>query len=71
MVNLPPPFRVQCKERTKVFEVDFMIVNMSPLFSDMYADLSEQSDCITLDFAEEATFAKVLEFCEKSIYSDR
>ena len=41
MVNLPPPFRVQCKERTKVFEVDFMIVNMSPLFSDMYNDLTE------------------------------
>ena len=60
---LEAPIRVQCKERTKVFDVDRRIVNMSPLFTDMLDDLNEESECITLDFADEATFAKALEFC--------
>ena len=55
--------RMQCKERTKVFDVDRRIAEMSPLFTDMWDSLNEQSDCVELDFADEASFARVLEFC--------
>ena len=44
---------------------------MSPLFADMLDEMNEASEVITLDFADEKSFAKALEFCEKSGYSER
>ena len=44
---------------------------MSPLFSDMLDDLNEQSDLVELDFADEASFTLVLDFCRLADYSER
>ena len=68
---MPEKFlRVQCKERTKTFTVDRRIVNLSPLFADTFDDMNEQSEVVQLDFADEASFAKALEFCEKIDFTE-
>ena len=41
---------------------------MSPLFKDMFDESHEESEIITLDFADEKNFAKVIEFCDKAEY---
>ena len=44
---------------------------MSPMFAEMLDDLNEESEVITLDFAEEATFALAIDFCAKSGFSEQ
>ena len=41
------------------------------MFAEMLDDLNEESEVITLDFAEEATFTLAIDFCAKSGYSER
>ena len=51
--------------------MDRKIVNMSVFLTDMLDEENEASDMITLDFADEESFANLLEFCEKSGYSEK
>ena len=44
---------------------------MSVFLTDMLDEENEASDMITLDFADEESFANLLEFCEKSGYSEK
>ena len=63
--------RIQCRERTKVYDVDRRIMNMSPLFTDMLDELNEPSQCVEMDFADESSFEHVLEFCRLADYIGR
>mmetsp|Transcript_19806 Transcript_19806/g.24474 ORF Transcript_19806/g.24474 Transcript_19806/m.24474 type:complete len:88 (-) Transcript_19806:350-613(-) len=62
--------RMQCRERKRVFEVDTRVARMSPLFTDMLDEANEASECISLDFADEATFERVLDYCKQAGYPD-
>ena len=67
-------FKVECKEKTQVFDVDNRIVPMSRLFEELneeeYTDKNDTRP-VPLDQIDEATFELVLLFCQKSGYDDR
>ena len=47
------------------------IAEMSSLFTDMLDSLNEQSECVEMDFADEASFTLVLQFCKLVNYTSR